>query len=52
VDDNQYVEAVSALGARQVYELSTIVGYYSLLAINLRVFEGESRTIDGMIQRE
>ena len=52
VDDEHYVEAVSTLGTRQMYELSTIVGYYSLLAINLRVFEGESPTIDGMIQRE
>jgi 4-carboxymuconolactone decarboxylase len=42
VDDSQYVEAVSALGTRRVYELATIVGHYSLLALNLRVFEGES----------
>ena len=43
VDDSEYVEAVAALGTRQVYELATIVGHYSLLALNLRVFEGESR---------
>jgi 4-carboxymuconolactone decarboxylase len=43
VTDAVYAAAVEALGSRQVYELSTIVGHYSLLALNLRVFEGESR---------
>jgi 4-carboxymuconolactone decarboxylase len=43
VTDEVYAAAVKALGTRQVYELSTIVGHYSLLALNLRVFDGESR---------
>lgn len=42
VTDSSYARAVDALGAARVYELTTIVGHYSLLALHLRVFDGES----------
>jgi 4-carboxymuconolactone decarboxylase len=42
IDDAGYVAAVKALGERCVYELVTIVGHYSTLALHLRVFNGES----------
>jgi 4-carboxymuconolactone decarboxylase len=41
-DDAGYVTAVKALGERSLYELVTIVGHYSTLALHLRVFDGES----------
>jgi 4-carboxymuconolactone decarboxylase len=41
-DDVGYATAVSTLGERCVYELVTIVGHYSTLALHLRVFNGES----------
>ena len=42
VTDESYATAVAALGAPMVYELTTIVGHYSLLALHLRMFNGES----------
>jgi 4-carboxymuconolactone decarboxylase len=42
VTDASYARAVDALGTARVYELTTIVGHYSLLALHLRVFNGES----------
>jgi 4-carboxymuconolactone decarboxylase len=41
-DDASYAAAVEVLGERCVYELVTIVGHYSTLALHLRVFNGES----------
>ncbi|MCS7478455.1 carboxymuconolactone decarboxylase family protein [Umezawaea endophytica] len=38
VDDATYAEAVSAIGARAVFELTALVGYYATLALQLRVF--------------
>ena len=39
VSDHLYDEAIDALGTRKVYELSTLVGYYSTLALQLRLFK-------------
>jgi Uncharacterized conserved protein len=39
--DEQYGEAVAALGERGLFELSTLVGYYATLALQLRIFAGE-----------
>lgn len=41
VTDELYREATEALGSRAVFELTTLVGYYALLALQLRVFTGE-----------
>lgn len=41
--DEEYDEAVAALGERALFELSTLVGYYATLALQLRVFLGEDR---------
>jgi 4-carboxymuconolactone decarboxylase len=41
LDDTEYAQAVDALGQRRVFELTTLVGYYSMLALQLRVFAGE-----------
>jgi 4-carboxymuconolactone decarboxylase len=38
LDDGQYAEAVAALGEAGVFELTTLVGYYATLALQLRVF--------------
>jgi 4-carboxymuconolactone decarboxylase len=40
-DDDAYAAAEAALGLRRAYELSVLVGYYSTLALQLRVFGGE-----------
>lgn len=42
ITDESYTAAVAALGASMIYELTTIVGHYSLLALHPRVFNGES----------
>lgn len=39
--DTEYRRATDALGARHLFELTTLVGYYSLLALQLRVFSDE-----------
>ncbi|GGR76896.1 hypothetical protein GCM10010269_15140 [Streptomyces humidus] len=39
--DDEYDAAVSAIGERGLFELTTLVGYYSTLALQLRVFAGE-----------
>jgi 4-carboxymuconolactone decarboxylase len=39
--DQVYADAVLALGERGVFELTTLVGYYGMLALQLRVFAGE-----------
>jgi 4-carboxymuconolactone decarboxylase len=41
--DEEYGEAVKALGERTLFELTTLVGYYATLALQLRVFAGESK---------
>jgi 4-carboxymuconolactone decarboxylase len=41
LNDDEYADAVTATGERGVFELTTLVGYYSLLALQLRVFAGE-----------
>ena len=38
LDDEEYADAVAALGERAVFELTTLVGYYATLALQLRVF--------------
>ena len=38
LDDREYAEAVSALGEDGLFELTTLVGYYATLALQLRVF--------------
>ena len=38
LDDDQLAEASGTLGAAVVFELTTLVGYYSTLALQLRVF--------------
>jgi 4-carboxymuconolactone decarboxylase len=38
LDDDAYRQAVEALGVVRVFELSTLVGYYATLALQLRVF--------------
>jgi len=38
LDDGEYAEAVAQLGEAGVFELTTLVGYYATLALQLRVF--------------
>lgn len=38
LDDGEYAEAVAVLGRPALVELSTLVGYYAALALQLRVF--------------
>ena len=38
LDDTAYEEAVEVLGQVGLFELTTLVGYYALLALQLRVF--------------
>ena len=38
LDDEEYAAAVAALGEAGVFELTTLVGYYATLALQLRVF--------------
>ncbi len=45
--DREYDEAVDALGLRGLFELTTLVGYYATLALQLRVFAGENTTTPG-----
>jgi 4-carboxymuconolactone decarboxylase len=41
LNDDEYADAVTSAGERGVFELTTLVGYYSMLALQLRVFLGE-----------
>ncbi|MEU6371617.1 carboxymuconolactone decarboxylase family protein [Streptomyces sp. NPDC046909] len=41
LSDDEYDDAVRTLGHRALFELTTLVGYYSMLALQLRVFAGE-----------
>jgi 4-carboxymuconolactone decarboxylase len=38
LDDQEYATAVAALGTEALVELSTLVGYYDTLALQLRIF--------------
>ena len=38
LDDEEYAAAIAALGEEGLGELSTLVGYYSTLALQLRIF--------------
>ena len=38
LDDEEYGTAVAALGERALVELSTLVGYYATLALQMRIF--------------
>jgi 4-carboxymuconolactone decarboxylase len=38
LDDSQYSEVVAQLGPAALFELTTLVGYYATLALQLRVF--------------
>lgn len=38
LDDDAYETAVAALGPQAIFELTTLVGYYATLALQLRVF--------------
>lgn len=38
VGDDEYAEAVAVLGEKVIFELSTIVGYYGTLALQLKLF--------------
>lgn len=41
LNDREYYHAVAAWGERGLFELTALVGYYALLALQLRVFAGE-----------
>ncbi|MGW0704466.1 carboxymuconolactone decarboxylase family protein [Streptomyces sp. NPDC002643] len=41
LSDDEYHMAVAAIGESGLFELTTLVGYYSTLALQLRVFAGE-----------
>ena len=43
LDDQQYDVAVATLGDRALVELSTLVGYYATLALQLRIFRVDPR---------
>lgn len=47
LDESAWRAAEEALGRRTVFELVTLVGYYSTLALQLRVFRVESRNDGG-----
>jgi 4-carboxymuconolactone decarboxylase len=38
LDDDEYAEALAVLGETTLFELSTLVGYYATLALQLRLF--------------
>ena len=38
LDDQEYAAAIGALGEEGLVELSTLVGYYATLALQLRIF--------------
>ncbi len=38
LDDTAYAAAADALGAPDLYELTTLVGYYALIALQLKVY--------------
>lgn len=42
LDDETYAEVVARMGERGIFELTTLVGYYSTLALQLQVFRVSS----------
>jgi len=38
LDDREYAAAIAALGEEGLVELSTLVGYYAMLALQMRIF--------------
>ena len=42
LSDSEYRQAAAALGPAKLFELTTLVGYYQLLALQLRVFDVET----------
>jgi alkylhydroperoxidase family enzyme len=46
LDDERYVKATTVLGTPALFEVLTLVGYYSLLAVQLRVFRVAAPTSD------
>ncbi len=42
LDDGEYADVRRVLGERQLFELSTLVGYYTMLAMQLRLFRVEA----------
>ncbi|HEY6312063.1 MAG TPA: carboxymuconolactone decarboxylase family protein [Streptosporangiaceae bacterium] len=43
LDDDQYAAATATLGEQSLVELSTLVGYYATLALQLRIFRVDPR---------
>ncbi len=41
LDDGEYADAVDRLGEPAVFELTTLIGYYATLALQLRVFRAD-----------
>lgn len=41
LDEQEYADAVAHLGPAGLFELSTLVGYYSMLALQLRIFRAD-----------
>ncbi|NUO96747.1 MAG: carboxymuconolactone decarboxylase family protein [Nonomuraea sp.] len=41
LSDDDYARVTAAVGERGLFELTTLVGYYATLALQLRVFQGE-----------
>jgi 4-carboxymuconolactone decarboxylase len=41
LDDDAYAEHVGILGEPRLYELTSLVGYYTMLALQLKVFRLE-----------
>lgn len=39
--DAEYAQAVEILGSAKIFELTTLIGYYQLLALQLRVFDAD-----------
>ena len=56
LDDDEYAEAVAALGLPMVFELLTLVGYYATLALQLGSSgsprpTGDARALTGRVTR-
>jgi 4-carboxymuconolactone decarboxylase len=47
LDDAEYAEARARLGVEMLFEIATLVGYYSALALQLRVFRVDSPSSAG-----
>lgn len=47
LDDPEYADAVAGLGERTLFELVTLVGYYTQLALQLRVFRVAPPAVGG-----